>query len=102
MTVRPIGNMDNVHFFKYQHKPIDQHPEQMHHIVQRAKDPQVEPSRSRLTLCLSSKRVAFLIQYWNNNGKFFEFRGQKLNSDWSTMNEIFKQNVLKRKLTVTH
>lgn len=72
MTIRQRGNV-NSSFFKYHHQPINQHPEQIQRIVQLSKP------TTRIKL-IEVEIVQFVSEYWNMSGKFFEFKGVKLNS----------------------
>lgn len=63
----------NVHFFKHHHQPINQHPEQIQRIVREAKP-------TTRTKSVKVDITSFAPQYWNVTGKFFEFKGMKLNS----------------------
>lgn len=73
LTVRPQQISGNVNFFRYNHQPIDQHPEQMRLIVKHS-----NPTMRTKTIKVDI--MPFLIQYWNFADSFFEFKGVKMNN----------------------
>lgn len=80
LTISLQENLDNEHFFQFHHQPINQHPEQIQGIIRQAKP-------SIRTKSVNVDISAFSALYWNMPGKFFEFKGTKLNS---TENQILK------------
>lgn len=80
LTIRSQEMSDNVHFFKYHHQPINQHPEQIQRVVRQAK-PTVRTKSVKIDI------ISFSAHYWNVSGKFFEFKGVKLDS---TEHQLFK------------
>lgn len=98
LTIRWEEADFNVHFFKYQHQPIAQHPEQIQSIVRLAK-PKTRTKSVRVNI------VSFAAIYWNVSAKFFEFKGLKLDSNENQVARaqeirINKEvGIIKRKIT---
>lgn len=79
LTIRKDEN-DNVWFFRFHHQPINCHPEQVQQIIRSHKV-------TARTKSIKVNILSFFPQYWNDDGKYFEFKGVKLNS---TENQIAK------------
>ncbi len=88
----------NVHFFKYHHQPIDQHPEQIQRIVRQAR-PTIRTKSVFVDI------TPFSAIYWNVTDRFFEFKGVKLNSSENQIHKAQETKIskeigaIKRKLT---
>lgn len=99
LTIRSAEKLEDVHFFRYHHQTLDQHPEQMQNIVQRA-GPTIRTKSIKVDI------FPFLIQYWNLTGKFFEFKGVKLNSSEQQVSMVYERRIkkevgiIKRKKTI--
>lgn len=99
LTIRSEEMSHNVHFFKYHHQPIDQHPEQIQDIVRQTKP----TSRTKSVVIDISSLLA---QYWNVSGEFFEFKGVKLNSTEKQIAKVQERKInkevgaIKRKQTI--
>lgn len=89
----------NVHFFKYHHQPIDQHPEQIQRIVRHAR-----PTTRTKSVVVDI--TSFSALYWNVSGGFFEFKGIKLDSSENQILKAQKTRInkevgaIKRKQTI--
>lgn len=85
LTISLEEMSQNVHFFKLHHQPINQHPEQVQRIIRQAKP-------TTRTKSVNIDVTPFSALYWNVPGKFFEFKGVKLNS---TKQQLFKAEEMK-------
>lgn len=98
VTIRAL-NSQNVFFFKYHHQPIDQHPEQVQHLVRLSK-PTIRTKSIKVDI------QSFITQYYNVSEKVFEFRGVPLNSTNQQVSKVMDRRInkevgiLKRKKTV--
>lgn len=97
VTITP--DQGAVHFFKYHHQPLGQHPEQIQQLVQMSK-PTIRTKSIKIDI------MPFLSEYWNVSKNVLEFKGVSLNSATQQVLKVEDRRInkeigiMKRKKTI--